>query len=216
MSSRDVILQRIRNGLVGSPSVELPPVAEVWPRREPSRDEMAQRFAAELQTVQGECHRCGSMAAARSKLKELLDAEGWPCVAAMDRPPCRELVADLPAERVEWPRPTWTPVEMAKLPVSLIYAERLLADTGSAVIGCNTPQERLLCYLPPACIVVGRTDQLAEHLPAAWESVAAEATARDRRGEYVIITGPSRTADIEKVLILGVHGPKRLVVLLVD
>jgi L-lactate dehydrogenase complex protein LldG len=37
----------------------------------------------------------------------------------------------------------------------------------------------------------------------------------DRRGEFVIVTGPSRTADIEKILILGVHGPKRLIVLLV-
>ena len=37
----------------------------------------------------------------------------------------------------------------------------------------------------------------------------------DSRGEIVLITGPSRTADIEKILILGVHGPKRLVVLLV-
>ena len=37
-----------------------------------------------------------------------------------------------------------------------------------------------------------------------------------QRGEFVIVTGPSRTADIEKILILGVHGPKRLVVILVD
>jgi L-lactate dehydrogenase complex protein LldG len=64
--------------------------------------------------------------------------------------------------------------------------------------------------------VVARTEQLTEHLPAAWAALAARATTPDRRGEYVIITGPSRTADIEKVLILGVHGPKRLVVLLVD
>ncbi|MGL6194698.1 MAG: LUD domain-containing protein, partial [Thermoguttaceae bacterium] len=35
-------------------------------------------------------------------------------------------------------------------------------------------------------------------------------------GEFLIMTGPSRTADIEKVLILGVHGPKRLIVFLVD
>jgi L-lactate dehydrogenase complex protein LldG len=56
---------------------------------------------------------------------------------------------------------------------------------------------------------------LAEHLPAAWPAIAARAAEPARRGEFVIVTGPSRTADIEKILILGVHGPKRLVVMLI-
>ena len=72
-----------------------------------------------------------------------------------------------------------------------------------------------MCYLPPACVVVARVDQLAEHLPAAWGPISAACAAKDSRGEIVLITGPSRTADIEKILILGVHGPKRLVVLVV-
>jgi L-lactate dehydrogenase complex protein LldG len=101
------------------------------------------------------------------------------------------------------------------LSVSVIAADVLLADTGSCVIDCGTPQDRLLCYLPPACVVVGRADQLAEHLPAAWDTIAPRVAEPDRRGEFVIVTGPSRTADIEKILILGVHGPKRLVVLLI-
>ena len=56
---------------------------------------------------------------------------------------------------------------------------------------------------------------MAEHLPAAWATIAAACADPAARGEFVIVTGPSRTADIEKILILGVHGPKRLVVLLV-
>ena len=72
-----------------------------------------------------------------------------------------------------------------------------------------------MCYLPPACVVVARTDQLVEHMPAAWEDIARRTADPARRGEFVLVTGPSRTADIEKILILGVHGPKRLVVLLV-
>ena len=72
-----------------------------------------------------------------------------------------------------------------------------------------------MCYLPPACVVVARLDQLAEHLPAAWGPIAQGCLSKDSRGEIVLITGPSRTADIEKILILGVHGPKRLVVLVV-
>jgi len=64
-------------------------------------------------------------------------------------------------------------------------------------------------------IVVARLNQLAGHLPAAWRPISKTCAAKDSRGEIVLITGPSRTADIEKILILGVHGPKRLVVMLV-
>ena len=104
---------------------------------------------------------------------------------------------------------------MAELSASVIAAEALLADTGSCLIACPTAQDRLLCYLPPACVVIARVEQLAEHLPAAWAEVAARAADPALRGELVIVTGPSRTSDIEKILTLGVHGPKRLVVMLV-
>ena len=60
------------------------------------------------------------------------------------------------------------------------------------------------------------TDRLVEHMPAVWEDVAGRCAEEELRGEFVFITGPSRTADIEKILILGVHGPKRLIVLLVE
>ena len=102
---------------------------------------------------------------------------------------------------------------MAQLSASVIEPEVLLADTGSCVIACPTAQDRLLCYLPPACVVIARTSQLVEHLPAAWASIAPRVADPAMRGEFVIVTGPSRTADIEKILILGVHGPKRLVVI---
>ena len=56
---------------------------------------------------------------------------------------------------------------------------------------------------------------MAPHLPAAWGEIARRTADPAIRGEFVLVTGPSRTADIEKILILGVHGPKRLVVLVV-
>ena len=91
----------------------------------------------------------------------------------------------------------------------------LLADTGTCMVACATAHHRLMCYLPPVCIVVAKTEQLVEHMPAAWEQIAPQVADPELRGEFVFVTGPSRTADIEKILILGVHGPKRLVVLLV-
>jgi len=215
MSSREEILGRIRTGLAGQASAPLPPVHEVWPRRRPAIGEMADRFARELSEVHGEVIRCGTMDDARRKLAEMIDEGQWKQVGAMDRSLCRELAQGLSQGEIAWPRPDWTPTSMAELSVGLLEADFLLADTGSAMIACATAQERVLCYLPPACVIVATADRLVEHLPQAWEAIGHRAAEPALRGEFVFITGPSRTADIEKILILGVHGPKRLVVLLV-
>jgi len=198
------------------PQVAPPPVPEVWPRLQPDAAAMAARFEGELKEVQGEVIRCGGMAEARRKLVQLVEEAGWTAIGAMDRPACREVVGELKPEAVHWPRPGWPPREMAELSVGLIVAEALLADTGSCVVACPTAEDRLLCYLPPACVVIARSEQFFEHLPAAWEMLGPRCAEKELHGELVIITGPSRTADIEKELILGVHGPKRLVVLLVE
>jgi L-lactate dehydrogenase complex protein LldG len=176
---------------------------------------MAEQFARELTTVQGEVIRCATMQDARRQLSELAAQSQWTSIGAMDRAMVREATADLPPGVVRTAAADWQPKQMAELSASVIEPEVLLTDTGSCLIACGTAQDRLLCYLPPACVVIARINQLAEHLPAAWLSIAPRAADPALRGEFVIVTGPSRTADIEKILILGVHGPKRLVVILV-
>jgi L-lactate dehydrogenase complex protein LldG len=216
MNPRDAILGRIHTALAADPrKPELPAPPEVWPRTEPGPDMMADRFAKDLAEVFGESYRVPTMADARRKLAELMTEGGWDVVGAMDRPLCRELTAELEPDIVIWSQPDWNPIDLAQLPVGLVEADVLLADTGSAMIACYTPQDRMMCYMPPACVVIATVDRLAEHLPAAWGEIARRAAAPELRGEFVFITGPSRTADIEKILILGVHGPKRLVVLVV-
>jgi L-lactate dehydrogenase complex protein LldG len=215
MNSRDAILQRVRSELSKGPQVARPPVPEVWPRENPAPAAMAEQFQKELAEVQGEVVRCATMADARRTLAELAAHAGWTSLGAMDRPAVREVVTDLPSDAVQFAQADWQPRRMAELSASVISPEVLLADTGSCLIACATPQDRLLCYLPPACVIVAKVDQLAEHLPAAWATIAPRVADPAQRGEFVIVTGPSRTADIEKILILGVHGPKRLVVILV-
>ena len=220
MTPRDAVLQKIRNGLgnaaaAGFVGIEPPPVPEVWPRVTSDPEQLAQRFVDELKAVHGEPIRCRTMDEAGDRLAELIETGPWTSLGAVDRPLARELTARLPADRVAWAAPDWEPRRMAELSAGLVTADVLLADTGSCMIACGTSQERLMCYLPPAGGVVARTQQLAEHLPAAWPEVARRAADRNLRGEFVFVTGPSRTADIEKILILGVHGPKRLIVLLV-
>jgi L-lactate dehydrogenase complex protein LldG len=220
MTSRDVILQRIRSGLTnaaaaGFGDLREPPVPDVWPRTNPEPAALVARFRSELEVLKGETIPCATMADARRELAQLMDAVPWPRIGCLDRGPVRDLTADLPADRVDWVTADWTSQQIEQLSVGLIAADALLADTGSCVVHCSTAPERLMCYLPPACIVIARVEQLAEHLPAAWGPISNACAAAESRGEIVLITGPSRTSDIEKVLIMGVHGPKRLVVLLV-
>jgi L-lactate dehydrogenase complex protein LldG len=216
MSSRDAILQRLRSRLSGAPPTAAPPVPEVWPSQATTADALADRFAAELKAVFGEPVRCRSMAEAQQQLARLIETAPWPTLGAVESPAARELTAALPPERLSWVDAQWNPRRIAELPAGLVTAEVLLADTGTCLIACGTTQERLMCYLPPACVIIARTAQLAEHLPAAWVRIGPRCGEPTLRGEFVLVTGPSRTADIEKILILGVHGPKRLVVLLVD
>lgn len=190
-------------------------MSEVWPRQNPDTAALADRFESELKAVHGEVIRCATMEDARRRLAELVGQAGWKSVGVMYRPVCCDAVKQLDPKIIQWPKPNWPPVEMAQLDASLIAADILLADTGSSLIACPTGEDRLLCYLPPACVIIARVDQIAEHMPAAWPTIARRAAERDLSGEFVIVTGPSRTSDIEKTLILGVHGPKRLVAMLV-
>jgi L-lactate dehydrogenase complex protein LldG len=216
MTSRDAILQRVRGEVSKYAPPSAPPVAEVWAPMKPAPAAMAEQFIRELTAISGEVIRCADLREAKRRLAELVAQSQWTTIGAMDRPMVREATADLPAGVAQWAATGWQPRQIAEFSASLIEPEALLADTGSCLVACGTAEDRLLCYLPPACVVIARIGQLVEHLPAAWPPIAKRAADPALRGEFVILTGPSRTADIEKILILGVHGPKRLVVLLVE
>jgi L-lactate dehydrogenase complex protein LldG len=221
MNSREIILQRIRSGLTNAAAAGFgdareQPTPEVWPRKYPPLAALVAQFSEELNLLKGEPLRCPTIGAARQQLADLVESGGWSRIGCLDRPLLRDLTGQIPAERIEWVSNDWTAEQIEQLPAALINAEAILADTGSCVVHCATAVDRLMCYLPPVCIVAARANQIAEHLPAAWPPIAAACQATDSRGEVLLITGPSRTADIEKKLILGVHGPKRLVVLVIE
>ncbi len=226
MNSRDTVLSRIRNALSDRPDVELPPPPEIWPQADSDTETMAKRFAEEIAAVEGEFFRCGSIEEAQKQLQAIMKDVGCDSIAAVDRQSARELTSALDADAVVWaPTDTdmpqgnpdgWDPQAFGQIELGLVSADYLLADTGSCVVECCNPQERMMCYLPPNCVVVAKGENFREHMPAVWKEIAPRVAQPERRGEFVVITGPSRTADIEKILILGVHGPKRLFVILVD
>ena len=91
--------------------------------------------------------------------------------------------------------------------------ELLVAQTGSVCVTSDNSGGRVLSVLPPHHIVVARQSQLVTDLTEAYESLAAKYRA-NYPSMISFITGPSRTGDIERILVLGAHGPKRLTILL--
>lgn len=86
-----------------------------------------------------------------------------------------------------------------------------LTDTGSLVADQTAVEQRLASTLPAIHIALIGTDRILPDKAAVFTRITP-ATSR-----YIaFITGPSRTADIERVLTIGVHGPKRLVIVFVD
>ena len=100
-------------------------------------------------------------------------------------------------------------------PPSITSCEFLVARTGSIVISSKQTSGRRLAIFSSTHIVLAYTSQLVRDVKDALEGI------KNKYGDQLpsmitTITGPSRTADIEKTLILGAHGPKELYVFLVD
>jgi L-lactate dehydrogenase complex protein LldG len=86
-----------------------------------------------------------------------------------------------------------------------------LADTGTLVQDASAVEERLVSTLPSIHVAVVALERLLPDLAAFMERLGPVPP------PYLsMITGPSRTADIERVLTIGVHGPERLVILVVE
>lgn len=90
-----------------------------------------------------------------------------------------------------------------------------IAETGTIALSAAPPEgRRLLSLVPDLHICVVAADQIVGSVPEAIAQLA-EITHRDRR-PVTLISGPSATSDIELQRVEGVHGPRRLVVLLIE
>jgi L-lactate utilization protein LutC len=95
--------------------------------------------------------------------------------------------------------------------VGITSADYALADTGTLVMIASPEEARLVSLLPPAHIAVVPRDRILTGLDELFTLVPLPAAASS---SMVLITGPSRTADIEQILVRGVHGPGQITVVI--
>jgi L-lactate dehydrogenase complex protein LldG len=95
--------------------------------------------------------------------------------------------------------------------VGISQLEWAMVSTGSLIQDAGPVERRLVSTLPTIHIALVETDKLVPDLPSVFANIRPEQT------NYIsFITGPSRTADIERVLTIGVHGPEKLIIVFVD
>lgn len=104
--------------------------------------------------------------------------------------------------------------ELEKCDVGISECDALIAQTGSVMLTTRSGGGRALSVLPPHHVVIARMDQLVPDLPAAYELLHHSYDSAGWPSMITLITGPSRTGDIERILVLGAHGPKKLTVIL--
>ena len=99
--------------------------------------------------------------------------------------------------------------------VGVARAARGIAETGTCVVVTDDEETRLATMLPEVSVLMLRAADIVPHLAAA-AAFLRERQADGRISYTSFITGPSRTADIERVSAIGVHGPLELHIILVE
>jgi L-lactate dehydrogenase complex protein LldG len=145
-------------------------------------------------------------------LCSLRDAEGWKKVATHSGELTDKVVSlvNLPVCRTDRP---YNVAELESSEVGITECDALIAQTGSVLVTARSAGGRALSVLPPHHVVIARREQLIADLPDAFALLK-----KKYGGNYPsfisFITGPSRTGDIERILVLGAHGPKKLSIFL--
>lgn len=109
--------------------------------------------------------------------------------------------------------------ECAELPesieVGITACESLIAQTGSVMVSSKQEGGRQMFVYPPIHVIIASKNQVVENLDNAYLGIREKYKTR-LPSQITLITGPSRTADIEKTLVLGAHGPKELHVFILN
>ena len=207
-AARAAVLARIRQGL--SRPAPLPPRPDFSaPVHPPLPDDLAVAFAESFGRVGGVFFYCASEAHFIRQLVAYVQEQRIGRLFAWE-PGLQNLLytGQVP----------FVADDTAFLPhadAALTTCEALVARTGSLLVAPATPSGRRLSVYPDQHLVLARASQVVAEIGDALRGLQARYGAA-LPSMASLTTGPSRTADIEKTLVLGAHGPRRLALFLLD
>jgi L-lactate dehydrogenase complex protein LldG len=205
--SREAILARIREGL-RTPAPPLEEKTFAGPIFEPVENPL-ERFQQECKVNLMECRLTADAAGSAQALAQVLASLPEGEIFVQDDPALRRMMeASGAARQVRWSN-QGGPREESQATVTL--ADALIAQTGSVFVSAQCGG-RGASVVAPCHVVYASTKQLVPDLVTALRTATAQGRL-DKNSFACVISGSSRTADIEKILVQGAHGPMRLVVI---
>jgi len=163
-------------------------------------------FKNELETINGKCIICKGQDELITEMKNFLSDR------QIDEVFCRDKsIAKLLSENEI--RNTSGVSDFSEMKAGVTSCEFLIARTGSVVVTSQGDSGRQMNVFPPVHIILASATQLVNFPEDALKALQIKYK-NNLPSAVTTITGPSRTADIEKTLVLGAHGPKELIVFL--
>jgi L-lactate dehydrogenase complex protein LldG len=225
--SRSRILDRIRRGLAIN-GAYLADQAAAYPPPHPrgpfvaTECDAVEQFRAELSGLHAQVHLCDGPADAIEQVCALLHTIGatqaitWDA-ADLPLPDLLPTLATLGVARVDeherrQPNRSAPYARLEPVPVCISGVDMAIAESGTMIVASGPGRARMASLLPPTHIALLPAERIVRTLPEAFDRLEQQfgATLFTDRSNLVLITGPSRTADIEQSLTLGVHGPRHV------
>lgn len=207
---KEQILSKIRNALIEkseNPYQEVEFTTDVLKIIDSTEDQVV-AFARELIEAGGNFVYCENEHAFIEYLNDFYLENNWPAIWCENE----RLINLLNIGEI----PHYNKLNSAVAPlIGLTTCETLISRTGSVVVSDSDSDNRLSFSLPDIHLIVAYASQVTDTLKSAFTFVRSKYSG-NIPGQITVITGPSRTADIEKTLVKGVHGPRELYVFLID
>ena len=173
-------------------------------------------FEENAKLAAAEVYRLADMKAAKEKLSELLgnmEVKSVLAVGGDEYPALDALYKELAAEGKAVHTEKFDIAESANTAdLGISTAEFGIGETGSLCVDNFSYEARVTGMMPPVNLVFMNAAYTTKDVDTAFEIISKVFN----KGYMGFVTGPSRTADIERVLSLGVHGPSRLIIFAMD
>lgn len=206
-TSREKVLKSVRNALISkldNPYQDVDFESSVFQALD---DTLEMVFAQELLNVSGKFVYCSDDTEFTVMLKSVMNENGWDKIHCMDE----TLIGLLSPAGID----TVKNLQEDNVKSGLTQCEYLVARLGSVMVSSESAGGRRMNIYPESHLVYAHTSQLVPELKDALKGMK-EKYGKKLPSMISLITGPSRTADIEKTLVMGAHGPKEFYVFMVD